>query len=208
METGRYRAGAAGLHAGEWVPGKPARALGTVSNHRWEGGWHLRGHRVRRADEHRWFVIRLWGTACWRMPDCAVPGPSIQSEAQAHLHVNWPWWVWALAIWAVVAGLGLARVEIVGRVLAVLTAAEIIIAETVSGLASPADGHLDVTVTNAAMPGTISCLSLPRHFEQPRKARRSRSQRPTVRGQDPMGTSRAAATPCAHRACLLPAPRT
>ncbi|MGH3283873.1 MAG: hypothetical protein ACRDPD_04180 [Streptosporangiaceae bacterium] len=56
--------------------------------------------------------------------------------------MNWPWWAWALMFWALVAALGLARVEVAGRVLAVLTAAEIIIVlvETISGLARPAGG--------------------------------------------------------------------
>ena len=60
--------------------------------------------------------------------------------------MHWPWWAWALGAWAVVTVLGLARVDIAGRVLGVLTAAEIvvIVAETVSGLASPAGGHLDL----------------------------------------------------------------
>src|SRR6266699_286037 len=55
-------------------------------------------------------------------------GPAAQAEAAAHLGVNWPWWAWALVIWAV------------------LTAAEIaiVVAETISGLASPAGGHLDL----------------------------------------------------------------
>ena len=82
-------------------------------------------------------------------------GPAAQAEAAAHLHVNWPWWAWSLLIWVVVAGLGLARVEIAGRVLAVLTAAEIVIvlAETVSGLTSPAGGHLDL---GALSPSTLT----------------------------------------------------
>ena len=94
-------------------------------------------------------------------------GPSIQAEAAAHLHVHWPWWAWAAVIWALVAGLGLARVEIAGRVLAVLTAAEIIIvvAEAIAGLASPAGGHLDAgalspaTLTSAGF-GTIGVLAV------------------------------------------------
>ncbi len=94
-------------------------------------------------------------------------GPSIQAEAAAHLHVHWPWWAWALMIWAVVAGLGLARVEVAARVLAVLTTVEIIITltETISGLASPAGGHLDVgtlspsTLTSAGV-GTIGVLAV------------------------------------------------
>ena len=69
--------------------------------------------------------------------------------------MNWPWWAWALIIWAVVTGLGLARVEVAGRILAVLTAAEIaiVVAETVSGLTSPAGGHLDL---GALSPSTLT----------------------------------------------------
>jgi amino acid transporter len=82
-------------------------------------------------------------------------GPAAQAEAAAHLGVNWPWWAWALFIWAVVTGLGLARVEVAGRVLAVLTAAEIllVLAETVSGLSSPAGGRLDL---KALSPSTLT----------------------------------------------------
>ncbi len=94
-------------------------------------------------------------------------GPSIQAEAAAHLHLNWPWWAWALIIWAVVAALGLARVEVAGKVLAVLTAIEIVIilAETISGLTSPAAGHLDLgglspaTLTSAGL-GTAGVLAV------------------------------------------------
>src|SRR6266704_2575217 len=94
-------------------------------------------------------------------------GPSIQAEAAAHLGVNWPWWAWALVIWAVVTTLGLARVEVAGRILAVLTAAEILIvvAETVSGLTSPAGGHLDPgalspSTLTASGAGTIGVLAV------------------------------------------------
>jgi hypothetical protein len=82
-------------------------------------------------------------------------GPAIQAEAAAHLGVHEPWWVWSLIVWAVVSGLGLARVEVAGRVLAVLTAAEIVLvaAETVAGLASPAGGHLDL---RALSPATLT----------------------------------------------------
>jgi len=82
-------------------------------------------------------------------------GPAAAAEAAAHLHVHWPWWAWAVIFWALVTGLGLARVEIAGRVLAVLTAAEIVIvlAETISGLASPAGGHLDL---GALSPATLT----------------------------------------------------
>jgi amino acid transporter len=94
-------------------------------------------------------------------------GPAMQAEAAAHLHLNWPWWAWALLIWAVVTALGLARVEVAGRVLAVLTAAEILIvlAETISGLTSPAGGHLDLSALSpsaltASGAGTLGVLAV------------------------------------------------
>jgi amino acid transporter len=71
-------------------------------------------------------------------------GPAAASLAAAHLGVHAPWWQWALGAWAVITVLGLLRVDITGKVLGALTAAEIvvIVAETVSGLSSPAGGHL------------------------------------------------------------------
>jgi amino acid transporter len=71
-------------------------------------------------------------------------GPNAASEAAAHLHLHAAWWVWALGAWAVITVLGLLRVDIAGRVLGVLLSGEIlvIVAETVSGLAHPANGHL------------------------------------------------------------------
>ncbi len=93
----------------------------------------------------------------WR-PTARWVSPA-QAEATAHPHVNWPWWAWALIFWALVAALGLARVEVAGRVLAVLTAAEIIIVlvETISGLASPAGGHLDFA---ALSPSTMTAAGV------------------------------------------------
>ena len=71
-------------------------------------------------------------------------GPAAQAEAQAHLHLNAPWWAWALAGWAIVTVLGLLRVDITGKVLGVLTTVEVIviIIEIIAGLAHPAGGHL------------------------------------------------------------------
>ena len=71
-------------------------------------------------------------------------GQNAASQAAAHLGVHAPWWMWALAAWAVVTVLGLLRVDITGKVLGVLLTAEIIviIAETIWGLARPAAGQL------------------------------------------------------------------
>jgi amino acid transporter len=71
-------------------------------------------------------------------------GPTAAAEAAAHLGVHAAWWAWALGAWAVITMLGLARVDITGRVLGVLLCAEIVViaAETVCGLARPAGGHL------------------------------------------------------------------
>ncbi len=94
-------------------------------------------------------------------------GPNAASEAAAHLHVHAPWWVWALGAWAVITVLGLLRVDITGRVLGVLLCAEIavILAETVSGLVSPAGGHLSfATLSPAALTsagfGTFGVLAV------------------------------------------------
>jgi amino acid transporter len=94
-------------------------------------------------------------------------GPNAASEAAAHLHVHEPWWVWALGAWAVITVLGLLRVDITGRVLGVLLCAEIIVilAETVSGLAHPAGGHLSFatlspTALTSAGFGTFGVLAV------------------------------------------------
>ncbi|HEV2375989.1 MAG TPA: APC family permease [Streptosporangiaceae bacterium] len=83
-------------------------------------------------------------------------GPAAASDAAAHLGVHAPWWVWALGAWAVVTVLGLARVDITGRVLGVLLCAEItvILAETVGGLAHPAGGHLSFATLSPAALGS------------------------------------------------------
>jgi len=81
-------------------------------------------------------------------------GPSAAAEAAGHLHVHASWWVWALGAWAVITVLGLLRVDITGKVLAVLLTAEItvILAETISGLAHPAGGHVSfATLSPAAL---------------------------------------------------------
>jgi amino acid transporter len=71
-------------------------------------------------------------------------GPAAAGLAAAHLGVHAPWWQWALGAWAVITALGLLRVDIAGKVLGVLTGMEIVViaAEAISGLASPAGGHL------------------------------------------------------------------
>jgi len=94
-------------------------------------------------------------------------GPNAASEAAAHLHAHASWWVWALGAWAVITVLGLLRVDITGRVLGVLLCAEIIVilAETVSGLAHPAGGHLSFatlspTALTSAGFGTFGVLAV------------------------------------------------
>ncbi len=58
-----------------------------------------------------------------------------------------PWWVWALAAWAVIGVLGVLNVEVVGKVLAVLLAAEVVVAAVLAAVmfAHPAGGHVDYT---------------------------------------------------------------
>jgi amino acid transporter len=59
-------------------------------------------------------------------------GPNAAAEAAAHLGVHAPWWAFALGAWAVVAVLGLARVEVTGRVLGVLLCAELAVVVVIS----------------------------------------------------------------------------
>jgi amino acid transporter len=94
-------------------------------------------------------------------------GPAAASQAAVHLGIHAQWWVWALGAWAVITALGLLRVDITGKVLGVLTAAEIvvIVAETISGLASPAGGHLSfATLSPSALTsagfGTFGVLAV------------------------------------------------
>jgi amino acid transporter len=94
-------------------------------------------------------------------------GPAAASLAAAHLGVHAPWWEWALGAWAVITVLGLLRVDIAGKVLGALTAVEIvvIVAEAISGLASPAAGHLSVaTLSPSALTsagfGTFGVLAV------------------------------------------------
>jgi amino acid transporter len=81
--------------------------------------------------------------------------------------VHAAWWAWALGAWAVVTVLGLARVDVTGRVLGVLLCAEIavILAETVAGLVHPAGGHLSfATLSPGALTsagfGTVGVLAV------------------------------------------------
>jgi len=120
-------------------------------------------------------------------------GPNAASLAAAHLNLHAAWWAWALAAWAVVTVLGLARVDITGRVLGVLLCAEIVVilAETVTGLAHPQGGHLSFatlspsSLTSAGF-GTIGVLAVVAvlgfvGFEQaPVLAEEARSARTTI----------------------------
>jgi amino acid transporter len=83
-------------------------------------------------------------------------GPAAAAEAAAHLHLHAPWWAWALGAWALVTVLGLARVEITGRVLGVLLTGEVcvIVAESALGLAHPAGGHLSFATLSPAALGS------------------------------------------------------
>jgi amino acid transporter len=83
-------------------------------------------------------------------------GPAVATDAATHLHWYAPWWAWALGAWALISVLGLARVEITGRVLGVLLTGEVcvIVAQTVLGLAHPANGHLSFATLSPAALGS------------------------------------------------------
>jgi amino acid transporter len=97
-------------------------------------------------------LIALLAYSCLQVGLYGALGPAAASEAAAHLGIHAPWWTWALGAWAIIAVLGLLRVDITGRVLAVLLTLEItvILAETVSGLLHPAGGHLSFATLSPA----------------------------------------------------------
>ena len=97
-------------------------------------------------------LVALLAYSCLQVGLYGALGPAAAGEAAAHLGVHAPWWAWALLAWAVITVLGLLRVDITGRVLGVLLTAElvVIVAETVSGLARPAGGHLSFATLSPA----------------------------------------------------------
>jgi amino acid transporter len=92
-------------------------------------------------------------------------GPGLHDYATQHFAVSWPWWVWALCAWAIVAVLGLLKVDLNGKVLAVLLTAEVVVllALTVAGVTKPAGGHVSLTTlepTNLLHSGIGAALAI------------------------------------------------
>jgi amino acid transporter len=90
-------------------------------------------------------------------------GPALADYARQHFDVAAPWWAWSLGAWAIVALLGLLKVDLNGRVLAVLLTTEILVvlALTVSGLGQPAGGHVSAATlepTKLLTPGLGATL--------------------------------------------------
>jgi amino acid transporter len=112
-------------------------------------------------------LVALLGYSFLQVALYGAFGPAAASLAGAHLGIHAQWWKWALGAWAVITMLGLLRVDITGKVLGVLTGVEIIviIAEEVSGLSSPAGGHLSfATLSPSALTsagfGTFGVLAV------------------------------------------------
>jgi amino acid transporter len=70
-------------------------------------------------------------------------GPTLSGYLSDKLGLSLSWWVWALAAWLLVAVLGVLRVDLNGRVLAVLLSAEVLVLLilAVAGLGNPASGY-------------------------------------------------------------------
>jgi amino acid transporter len=97
-------------------------------------------------------MIALVAYSCLQVGLYGALGPAAAGEAAAHLGLHAPWWVWALAGWALITVLGLLRVDITGRVLGVLLTAElaVILAEAGAGLAHPAGGQVSFATLSPA----------------------------------------------------------
>jgi amino acid transporter len=76
---------------------------------------------------------------------------------QQWAHLSPPWWILALAAWALTAALGVARVEVNSRVLAVLLLAEVavIVLYTVASFARPATGITSEAALAPIDPGQL-----------------------------------------------------
>src|SRR5215467_111364 len=92
-------------------------------------------------------LVALLAYSCLQTGLYGALGPAAASQAAAHLGITG-----ALCAWGLVAVLGLARVDITGRVLGILLTAEVavILAETVAGLSAPAGGRLSFVTLNPA----------------------------------------------------------
>ncbi|MBB4743940.1 amino acid transporter [Actinoplanes octamycinicus] len=81
-------------------------------------------------------------------------GLGVVTAAFVDAHTGWgtPWWLWALTGWVLVAVLGVRRIDLNGRVLAVLLIAEIAVAVVLAGVhvTHPAAGHVDLTAITPA----------------------------------------------------------
>lgn len=112
-------------------------------------------------------LMALLSYSCLQVGLYGAFGPGAAAEAAAHLGVHAAWWVWALGAWALVAVLGLLRVDITGWVLGVLLTCEIVVifAETVAGLVHPHGGHVSfgtlspADLTSAGL-GTFGVLAV------------------------------------------------
>lgn len=69
-------------------------------------------------------------------------GVEMHGYAQAHWNINCSWWVWALAVWLLVAVLGQFKTRDIGKILAALSILEIAVSLLLSaqGLSHPAAG--------------------------------------------------------------------
>jgi amino acid transporter len=117
-------------------------------------------------------------------------GPVTAELMTTHYGWNLDWWAYSLIAWALVAALGVLRVDLNNRVLAVLLAAEVIlvVVVTVTGLANPAGGHLSLSTlapSNLITAGSAVAVAIAVTgfigFEQaPVYAEESRNPRRTV----------------------------
>jgi amino acid transporter len=138
-------------------------------------------------------LMALLSYSCLQIALYGMLGPQAAAMAAANLGIHGPWWAFALGAWAVVAILGLLRVDITGRVLGTLTAAEIAVigALTVSGLAHPAGGHLSAATLSptaltssglgtAGVLGVIAVLGFSGFEQAPVLAEESRHPKRTI----------------------------
>ncbi|HEV2636806.1 MAG TPA: APC family permease [Actinocrinis sp.] len=116
-------------------------------------------------------------------------GAGFASYAADDFGIQLDWWVWALALWVVVTGLGQVRVDLSGVLLGVLLTAELltVVALTINGLIHPANGRLSLAtlspthlttggvgaVLAVAVTGYVGFEQSPVYAEEARNSRRT-----------------------------------
>lgn len=112
-------------------------------------------------------LVALLAYAMMQVSAFGLFGPAMSDWAATNLHLNLPWYAWALIAWAVVAFLGVREIKLSAKVLAVLSLVEILVIVAISliGLGHPSPGHSGLSTLSlhglvASGAGAAYCIAV------------------------------------------------